>query len=193
MNICHISSRRCMLSRAPVLTAIPLLTPATNPNELPLFPRASSRYRSCLDVARRHGDVRTHQRTSTCPLQNRIACIEWSGATTEQIAEVRQRYLNTRNLETAVYESYPYWLVDVTTLDWGTRSPARNPLSQLSTAVSRHSNMSFPAFSLRSYSESCLGCSPPSGRTVFSTGPFVPARTRYSAFRNLWSPSTLRS
>lgn len=53
------------------------------------------------------------------PLQDRIAFLEWDGATPEQIAEVRQRYLNTRNLETPVYERYLDWLVDVTTFDWG--------------------------------------------------------------------------
>lgn len=52
----------------------------------------------------------------------------FDGASSEQIEQIRQRYLENRGLDGPVFERYVDWLVDVSTLDWGYSFTYRKPV-----------------------------------------------------------------
>ncbi|WP_459190749.1 ABC transporter permease [Halosimplex sp. J119] len=62
------------------------------------------------------------------PMKRRVALAEWGGASEERLEEIRQGYLQARDLDVPVYERYAEWLVDVTTLDWGYSFAYRQPV-----------------------------------------------------------------
>lgn len=61
-------------------------------------------------------------------MRQRIALLEYGGATDEQIESVRSGFIAARNLDTPIHERYVGWLVDVTTLQWGYSFSYRQPV-----------------------------------------------------------------
>ncbi|WP_436927986.1 ABC transporter permease [Halosimplex amylolyticum] len=62
------------------------------------------------------------------PMKRRVALAEWGGASEERLEEIRQGYLQARNLDVPFHERYVDWLVDVTTLEWGYSFAYRQPV-----------------------------------------------------------------
>ncbi|MFC7143073.1 ABC transporter permease [Halosimplex aquaticum] len=62
------------------------------------------------------------------PMKRQVALAEYGGASEEQLEEIRQGYIQARNLDVPLHERYVGWLADVATLDWGYSFAYRRPV-----------------------------------------------------------------
>lgn len=61
-------------------------------------------------------------------LNGRLASARYGGASQEELARIRQNFINNWNLDIPLHERYIDWLVDITTLDWGYSRAYQQPI-----------------------------------------------------------------